>query len=218
MQDSFDRAPLLSSLGEAGLALGSKVHVRIFKREARLELWLADGAAYRLFRRYPICTWSGDIGPKLREGDKQAPEGFYTIRLAQLNPNSRHHLAFNLGFPNEYDRQLGRTGSFLMVHGGCTSVGCYAMTDAGVDEIYAIVEAALRAGQDGVGVAIYPFELTATALATEGDSQWLGFWRNLKTGYDAFEATRVPPKVGACEGVYRFGDDAVGCSAISGWV
>ncbi len=217
---SFDRTPLLADLAASGLSLGDPVHVRIFKREARLEIWMQPGSngPFRLFRSFAICTYSGGLGPKLREGDRQAPEGFYKVRLPQLNPNSRHHLAFNLGFPNEFDRQLGRTGSFLMVHGGCTSVGCYAMTDAGVDTIYALVEAGLRAGQDGVDVAIFPFALTDAALLAEATSPWLGFWRNLKQGQDLFERDRRPPRVGACNGEYRFGPAAEGCVPISGWV
>lgn len=131
----FDRAPLNRDLVAAGHALGDAVYIRIFKAEMRLEVWLRSaGKAFSLFRDYEICTYSGAPGPKLAEGDHQAPEGFYRVGLSQLNPHSRHHLAFNLGFPNQFDRSLGRTGSALMVHGGCSSVGCYAMTDAGIDQ------------------------------------------------------------------------------------
>ena len=216
----FDRARLGADLGEAGFALGDPVHIRIFKRERRLEVWLRQaGGRFAKFRNYDICRFSGDLGPKLKEGDRQAPEGFYRVARAQLNPNSRHHLSFNLGFPNAFDRQLGRTGSALMVHGGCSSIGCYAITNESVDEVYAMVEAALARGQDAVDVHAFPFEMTALALAAEGGHTWLGYWRNLKRGYDLFESDGVPPKVAACRGEYKFGEEAEGedCVAIAAW-
>ena len=216
----FDRTPLVTALTEAGFAMGDAAHVRIFKREKRLELWLSHaGARYLLFRAYDICNFSGELGPKLQEGDGQSPEGFYRVGLKQLNPTSRHHLAFNLGFPNALDSQLRRTGSALMVHGGCSSVGCYAITDANVDEVYAVVEAALNQGQPAVDVSVFPFRLTETALAVAGDHVWHGFWRNLKTGYDLFEAEGMPPPVAACGGAYRFAQDGGGpqCAAIAAW-
>ena len=215
-----DRESLSADLKEAGFALGDPVHVRIFKRERRLEVWLQQaGGSYAKFRDYDICRFSGELGPKLKEGDRQAPEGFYRVAMSQLNPNSRHHLSFNLGFPNAFDRQLGRTGSALMVHGGCSSIGCYAITDESVDQVYAMVEAALERGQDAVDVHVFPFRLTATALAAEGGHTWLGFWRNLKEGHDRFEAEGTPPRVAACHGEYRFGEEAegVGCVAIAAW-
>jgi murein L,D-transpeptidase YafK len=216
----FDRSKLVADLGAAGFALGDPVYIRILKRERRLEVYLQHAAGrYERFRSYDICTFSGELGPKLREGDRQAPEGFYRVSSKQLNPNSRHHLAFNLGYPNAYDLQLGRTGSALMVHGGCSSIGCYAITDESVDEVYAMVEAALRRGQEAVDVHVFPFALTAVALAAEGGHTWLDFWRNLKDGYDLFEAEGVPPKVAACRGRYVFGPDAGGdeCVAIAAW-
>ncbi len=216
----FDRAALRADLAAGGFVLGDRAHVRIFKRERQLQLWLSRaGGPYALFRSYAICDFSGGLGPKLREGDRQAPEGFYRVGLAQLNPKSRHHLAFNLGFPNAFDRQLGRTGSALMVHGGCSSVGCYAIGDASVDEVYAVVEAALRHGQDAVDVHAFPFALSREALAAEADSAWQPFWRNLKQGFDLFEAARMPPRVAACDGQYRFGQEAEepGCVAIAAW-
>lgn len=217
----FDRTRLMADLDAAGFEPGAEAFVRVFKREHLLELWMkkSDGR-FALFRAYEICKYSGGLGPKLAEGDRQAPEGFYRVARAQLNPASRHHLAFNIGFPNALDRELGRTGSALMVHGGCTSIGCYAMTDAQIDEIYAVVEAALNAGQREVDVAIFPFRMTETALQAEAGSEWSGFWRNLKQGFDLFEAHRAPPPVAACEGEYVFGSDALApnCKPITGWV
>lgn len=220
-EPAHDRSRLKTDLAESGFALGSAAHVRIYKLEHQLELWMkgADGR-YALFRSYDICKYSGQLGPKLAEGDKQAPEGFYRVAKAQLNPNSRHHLAFNIGFPNAFDKAHGRTGSFLMVHGGCTSVGCYAMTDAQIDEIYAVIEAALDAGQREVDVSIFPFRMTETALMASAQNQWSGFWQNLKQGYDLFEHEGAPPRVAVCDGSYVFGGDtlAPGCTPITGWV
>lgn len=216
----FDRTRLHADLVDAGFRLGDAAYVRIFKREHLLELWMQAGdGRFQLFRSYAICKYSGDLGPKLAEGDRQAPEGFYRVAKAQLNPNSRHHLAFNIGFPNALDKDLGRTGSFLMVHGGCTSIGCYAMTDQQIDEIYAVIEAALDRGQREVDVSIFPFRMTETALQATAQSPWSPFWQNLKQGFDLFEQQGAPPKVAACDGSYVFGGDALGagCKPIAGW-
>lgn len=198
------RPALERDLAARHLRFGAPVYVRIFKREAELELWLrgADGK-FVLFRRYPVCKFSGELGPKQREGDNQAPEGFYTVAPRQLNPRSNYHLAFNLGYPNEYDRAHGRTGSALMVHGNCVSIGCYAMGDAGIEEIYTLTAAALRAGQTRFDAHIFPFRPTAKALAAAKDSPWFGFWNELKPVYDVFERERVPPTVAVENGHYR---------------
>ncbi len=186
------------------LRRGAPVFVRIFKREALLELWLrGDDGKFILFREYPVRQFSGDLGPKQREGDRQAPEGFYSVAPEQLNPMSRYHLAFNLGYPNAYDRTHGRTGSALMVHGDCVSIGCYAMGDAGIEEIYTLAAAALRAGQGTFDVHIFPFRPTAAALAANAASPWLEFWNELKPAYDAFERDRAPPRIAVENGRYR---------------
>ena len=148
-----------------GLAPGAPVFLRIFKLESELEIWMEKDGRYQLFATYPICLWSGRLGPKLREGDRQAPEGFYAVTKEELNPNSRWHRSFSLGFPNEFDRSLGRTGSFIMVHGGCQSVGCFAMTNDVVDEIWRLVTAALDSGQPAFNVQVFPFRMTEKNLA-----------------------------------------------------
>lgn len=200
-----DMSRLDARLADAGLAPGAPVFIRIFKQEFELELWMAKNGRYELFATYPICRWSGRLGPKLREGDRQAPEGFYTVDAAALNPNSRWHRSFNLGFPNAYDRSHGRSGTFLMVHGGCSSIGCYAMTDAVIDELWRLVTAALAAGQPRFPVHVYPFRMTSDNLALHAESPWAEFWRNLKAGYDAFEAMRLPPAISVCRGRYQVG-------------
>lgn len=211
---------LYQDLGAAGFRMGDPAFIRICKRERRLELWLRRAEApFRLFRSYDVCCYSGTLGPKLSEGDLQAPEGFYRVSRKQLNPASRHHLAFNLGFPNALDRQLGRTGSALMVHGGCSSTGCYAITDAGIDQVYAIVEASLEQGQPAVDVHAFPFVPTEAALALEQDHRWHGFWCNLRQGYQLFERDGQPPAVAARDGAYVFDLEAEdpACAVIAAW-
>lgn len=197
------QSPLAERLAGAGFALGQPVHLRIYKEERALEIWLARDGIYRRAGLWPICAWSGALGPKLREGDRQAPEGFYTVTRDRLKPDSAYHRAFNLGFPNAHDRANGRTGSFLMVHGACVSIGCYAMTDAGIDDIYRIVEAALDAGQNEVAVHIFPFRMDAGALEARAGHRWHGFWTDLAEGERLFARDRAPPRAFACGGRYR---------------
>jgi murein L,D-transpeptidase YafK len=217
----YDRTILAGDLARSGFALGREAHVRIYKQEHQLELWMRDAEGrFALFRTYEICKYSGTLGPKLAEGDRQAPEGFCRVARAQLNPNSRHHLAFNLGYPNAFDTAHGRTGSFLMVHGGCSSTGCYAMTDSQIDEIYAVVEAALDAGQRAVDVSIFPFHMTETALQCVSGSEWLPFWTNLRQGHALFEERGEPPAVAVLDGRYVFAGEAAhpASQPVEGWV
>jgi murein L,D-transpeptidase YafK len=190
------------ALAKKGLSFGSSVYIRIFKKEAELEVWLQRGAQYELFKTYPICAESGTLGPKEREGDEQSPEGFYSVTASKLNPRSNYHLAFDIGYPNAYDRSLGRTGSFIMVHGNCVSIGCFAMTDPGIEEIYMLAEAALAKGQKAFAVDVFPFRMTAENMRQHASSRWAPFWSELKAGYDAFEAKHVPPDVEVRGGHY----------------
>ncbi len=198
-----DLRDLDSRLKERGVSVGAPVFIRVFKREFELELWMRKAGRYVHLATYPICRWSGKLGPKLEEGDKQSPEGFYTVDRRALNPNSRWHRSFNLGFPNVFDRAHARTGSYLMVHGGCSSVGCYAMTNAVVDEIWRLVTAALGNGQRKIHVHAFPFRMTEANFKQRDTHRWAGFWSTLKEGYDAFEATHVPPRVTVCKGQYH---------------
>lgn len=198
------RPALERELAAKHLRFGTPIFLRIFKREAELELWLqASDGKFILFHTYPVCKSSGDLGPKQREGDNQAPEGFYSVAPKQLNPISKYHLAFNLGYPNHYDRAHGRTGSALMVHGDCVSIGCYAMGDAAIEEIYTLAAAALRGGQDAFDVHIFPFHPTAAALKASADSPWHSFWLELAPAYDFFERKRMPPAISVHDGRYR---------------
>ncbi|MEO9518468.1 MAG: murein L,D-transpeptidase family protein [Paracoccaceae bacterium] len=198
------RPDLSTRLEQSGFQWGAETFIRVFKEERELEVWLRTEETFELFDSYEICNHSGDLGPKLREGDHQSPEGLYEVDSAAMNPNSSYHLSFNLGFPNRYDRAHGRSGSFLMIHGDCVSVGCYAMTDDGIEDIYLIVEAAHQAGQSHVQVHAFPFEMTNERLSKERDNRWYAYWSNLKTGYDLFEANRIPSKVSVFEKRYTF--------------
>ena len=197
-------ARLSARLSAQGLAEGAPIFVRIFKREFELELWMKRDGAFVHFATYPICVWSGRLGPKLREGDGQAPEGFYSVDAGALNPNSRYYRSFNVGYPNAFDRSRGRTGSLIMVHGSCASVGCFAMTDAQMTEIWQLVTAALRGGQKRFQVQIFPFRLSEARLAAYRDHAEHEFWRTLYAGQALFDATHLPPRVFACNGDYAF--------------
>jgi len=176
--------------------------IRIFKRESELEIWMLKSGRFELFAVHPICFWSGKLGPKEREGDRQAPEGFYSVGLQQLHLIGRHPRSLNIGYPNAFDRAFNRTGSYILVHGGCTSIGCFAMTDPVMEQIYAASEQALLAGQDAIQVQIFPFRMTEANLAAQQGHKWYGFWRNLKEAYDAFEVTRMPPAISVCRKTY----------------
>jgi len=184
--------------------LGQPIFMRIFKEENELEVWIKKDLTYGLFKTYSICKYSGKLGPKLKEGDEQSPEGFYTVSITALNPWSDFHLSFNLGYPNEFDRIHKRTGGALMVHGKCTSVGCFAMDDFRIEEIYTIVDAAMSGGQEQFAVHIFPFHMTWDKMAKNAESPWIPFWENLKQGYDFFQGHRNPPMVTVEEQQYAF--------------
>lgn len=206
---SRDKAPLslgtVKTLAALDTTPASPMLVRIFKESSELEVWKPTSSGeYRLFKTYGICKWSGQLGPKIKEGDLQSPEGFYNVTPGMMNPKSGYYLSFNTGFPNKYDRAYGRTGTNLMVHGDCKSVGCYAMTDDQVKEIYALARESFAGGNASFQLEMYPFRMTSENLEKRRDSPHFEFWRNLKEGYDAFESTRRPATVDVCSGRYVF--------------
>lgn len=195
----------LALMEEKGMRKQDPILVRIYKEESKLEVWKRTSAGrYALLKDYDICRWSGDLGPKVKEGDKQAPEGFYAVTPAQMNPKSSYYLSFNLGFPNSYDRSYGRTGAHLMVHGDCLSAGCYAMTDPQIAEVYALAREAFAGGQRSFQVQAMPFRMTAENMARRRNSPHFAFWKNLKEGSDHFEVTKLEPKIDVCERKYVF--------------
>ena len=182
---------LVAQSERVGAKASSPVLIRIFKQSKELELWrkTADGS-YALVKTYEICTYSGELGPKIKQGDRQAPEGFYTVGASQLNYHSIRYLSLNTGYPNIYDRMHGYTGAALMIHGGCDSAGCFAIEDQPMQEVFTAVRDAIKAGQKSVQVHIYPFRMNALNMFFNGENKNIGFWRQLKAGYDKFENTR----------------------------
>jgi murein L,D-transpeptidase YafK len=198
----------LSEIAQKNMTKQSPILIRLFKQESELEVWKQDASGrMALLKTFPICRWSGELGPKIREGDRQAPEGFYTITPGLMNPASQYHLAVNIGFPNAYDRANDRTGAHLMIHGDCSSRGCYAMTDEQVSEIYALARESFFGGQRAFQIQAFPFRMTPTNMARHRNNPHMPFWKMLKEGYDHFEVTRLQPKVDVCEKRYVFNAD-----------
>ncbi len=196
---------LLALLQQKKMPVQSPILVRIFKEEAELEVWKQDTTGrFELLKTYPICRWSGDLGPKLLEGDRQTPEGFYRVTPEAMNPNSNYYLAMNVGYPNRFDKANNRDGSLIMIHGDCWSVGCYAMTDGQISEVYSLAREAFQGGQSSFQVQSYPFRMTPANLARHRNNSNLAFWKMLKIGNDHFEATQLEPKVDVCDRRYVF--------------
>src|ERR1700712_5377983 len=196
---------LVADMTAKDMDMNSPILVRLFKQEAELEIWKqARSGRFALLKTYPICRWSGDLGPKVREGDRQAPEGFYSITPGQMNPQSAYYLSFNTGYPNAFDKALGRSGSQLMVHGDCSSRGCYAMTDEQIAEIYSLGRESFFGGQRAFQFQAYPFKMTPVNMARHRNNPNMPFWKMIKEGYDHFEVTRQEPKVEYCENKYVF--------------
>lgn len=195
---------LQKELAAKGLQLGAPIFMRILKEEKTLEMWVKKNGKFELFKNYPVCYYSGGLGSKKKEGDQKSPEGFYYVKPSQLNPNSSFHLSFNIGYPNAYDRAHGYTGSAIMVHGNCVSVGCYAMTDEWIDEIYTMSHHAFLGGQDFFRIHIFPFHMSDDRMVQHKDSEWYPFWKNLQEAYQFFEKTKNPPNVLVKNKVYFF--------------
>jgi murein L,D-transpeptidase YafK len=199
---------MLALLQQKNMPKDSPILVRVFKEESELEVWKQDTSArYELLKVYPICRWSGDLGPKVKEGDRQAPEGFYPISPGLMNPNSNYYLAINTGFPNAFDKANNYSGAFLMIHGDCSSRGCYAMTDEQIGEIYSLARESFLGGQKAFQVQAYPFRMTAANLARHRNNPNMAFWKMIKVGNDHFEVSHLEPRVDVCDKHYVF--DAV---------
>lgn len=195
----------INRIAEIGSTPGAAMMIRIFKQTNEFEVWKQTKAGpFKLYKTYAICAWSGTLGPKVKEGDRQAPEGFYNITPAQMNPNSNYYLSFNTGFPNKFDRAWGRTGANLMVHGDCSSAGCYSMTDESVAEIYALARESFNAGNTVIQMQIFPFRMTPQNLSLVADNPNMPFWMDIKEGYDRFELSKTPPPWDVCDKKYVF--------------
>ena len=201
-----NEAQLSEALAKKGIQLGDPIFIRIFKESSELEVWIKpeDESRFKLFKTYEICDFSGELGPKTKQGDGQSPEGFYFVNAKRFNPWSSYHLSLNMGYPNAYDRGKNYTGDYLMIHGNCVSIGCYAMTDAGIEEIYTIAHKAIANGQQFFRVHSFPFRMTSQKMEANANHEWIAFWQNLKTGYDWFEEKKTPPNVEVSQGKYVF--------------
>ena len=210
-------AKLVADIETKNMDKEAPILVRLYKEESELEVWKQDRTGhFALLKTYPICRWSGELGPKIKEGDRQAPEGFYNITPGQMNPNSQYYLSFDLGYPNAFDRAHGRTGAQLMVHGDCSSRGCYSMTDEQISEIYALGRDSFFGGQKSFQVQAYPFRMTPKNLAKHRNNPHIAFWKMLKKGNDHFEVSRLEPKVNVCDKRYVFDAEApAGLRALS---
>jgi len=198
-------AQTLALMSEKGTSKDAPILIRTYKKEAEFEIWKkrSDGR-YALLKTYPMCRWSGQLGPKVKEGDRQVPEGFYAITPGQMNPNSAYYLSFNVGYPNAYDKAHGATGGAIMVHGACSSAGCFSMTDQQIAEIYAIARESFAGGQREIQMQSYPFHMNAENFAKHRADPNIAFWKQLKEGADNFEVTKAEPKVGVCGRHYVF--------------
>jgi murein L,D-transpeptidase YafK len=198
-------AKLVGEMSKRGMSPADPILIRIFKDESELEVWKRDRSGrFALLKTYPMCRWSGKLGPKTKNGDRQAPEGFYHVNAGMLNPNSQYYLSFNLGYPNRLESALGYSGEALMVHGACSSSGCFALTDEGVAEIYAVSREALKGGQTSFQVQAFPFRMTPENMARNRNNPNFDFWTNIKQGYDIFEVAKRQPKVSYCGRRYEF--------------
>ena len=195
---------LQKNLHDKGLSDDQPIYLRIIKETNTLQIWVRARKEYTLFKSYDICFFSGGLGTKKLDGDEKSPEGYYTIKPNQLNPNSAYHLSMNIGYPNQLERQLGYTGDAIMIHGDCVSIGCYAMTDPVIEEIYTMVYQAFLHGQQAVELSILPFKMDDAHMCTYASSPNIAFWRNLKTGYDIFQKTHLPPVVSVSDRSYVF--------------
>lgn len=194
-----------SLMAEKGMNARSPILIRAYKKESELEVWKQNASGeYALLKTFPMCRWSDQLGPKKTEGDRQVPEGFYGITQQQLNPYSNFYLSFNVGYPNAYDRAHGRNGSLIMVHGACSSRGCFSMTDEQISDIYALAREAFGGGQKVIQMQSLPFRMTAENLARYRADENMPFWKNLKEGADHFEVTKREPQVAVCARRYVF--------------
>ena len=198
-------AATLALMAAKGTSAAAPIVLRAYKKESEIELWKRNAAGrYVPIKTYPICRWSGQLGPKTKNGDRQTPEGFYTVAKSQMNPNSRYYLSFDIGYPNAYDRSRGATGSAIMVHGVCSSMGCFAMTDQVAGELFAVAREAFAGGQAAFQFQSFPFRMTAANMARSRTDPHIGFWRQLKEGSDRFEATGEEPAFSVSGGRYAF--------------
>jgi murein L,D-transpeptidase YafK len=179
-------------LAAAGLpATVDTVSLRAFKEEKVIELWAGAGKGpLTLVKTYAICAASGELGPKRKEGDLQVPEGLYEI--VEFNPASNFHLSMKVSYPNASDRlrsDARRPGGLIYLHGNCASIGCIAIEDGPIEEVFLVAQ---RARTRPRRIDIFPARLTAEWLEAHQDSPHAAFWAELAPAYASFEVTHRP--------------------------
>jgi murein L,D-transpeptidase YafK len=208
LPETAPQAVLTSSVAaafaEKHLRFGAPVFLRVYKQSSEVELWVQQGPRYALFKTYSICRWSGGLGPKMVQGDRQAPEGLYHITAPDLVVNRRWHRAMRLNYPNAFDVVNGRTGYGIYIHGKCRSVGCFAINDDNVEEVYEIVRAALSNGQVRIPVLSLPFRFSSINSLVNEPFVFGEFWRELRRADFLFNRDRLPPSASLCDGNYYF--------------
>jgi murein L,D-transpeptidase YafK len=180
-----------------------ELYLRAFKKEGNIEIWAKNrrDRQFKLLKTYAICHASGNVGPKRKEGDRQVPEGFYHIN--RFNPNSRFHLSLGINYPNKSDKVLSdktKPGGDIFIHGGCVSIGCLAMTDDAMKEIYILAVEAKNNGQKTIPVTFFPFkmshgELERALIVHKPKEDVKKLWNELREAYVLFENNRSLPKI-----------------------
>ena len=206
--------PLAAQLKTAGVNLATmQVYLQVFKHERVLAIWVKNKTDknYQLLGEMPFCAGSGKLGPKNQQGDKQIPEGFYFID--RFHPESKYYLSLGLNYPNAADKARSKAanlGGDIFIHGKCMSLGCIAITDEGIKELYVLTIEAFQNGQTQIPVHIFPAKLTSENwkglnLRYRNYPEILELWKKLQTGYNYFEQNRLPPVVSfAANGTYQF--------------
>ncbi len=158
---------------------GYSLRMEAFKAEQLLHIYLkGDSSDWKRVRTYPFCKFSGQLGPKLKEGDRQIPEGIY--KVAVFNPKSKFYLSLGLDYPNERDMLIAdpnSPGSDIYIHGGCQTVGCIPITDEKMAELFLLAKSAAA----HIEVVILPFDPSEQNKLKFFDDfpQWKSFWREL---------------------------------------
>jgi murein L,D-transpeptidase YafK len=184
-------ADLKALVEKAGLRYPvDEVYLRAFKKERQLELWAGKrGAPLVLIKTYPFCAASGELGPKRKQGDLQVPEGLYEV--PSFNPFSDYHLSMKVSYPNQSDlvrSDAKNPGGLIYLHGNCASIGCIAIEDEPIEEVYLI---AFDAKMRPIRFDIFPARLTDDGLAALGTAH-LELWKELQPAFAAFEKTKRP--------------------------
>jgi murein L,D-transpeptidase YafK len=186
-------------LNFSGFKPGFNLYLAAYKKEGKLEVWLKnkEEQRYKLFRTYDFCAHSGTLGPKVKEGDGQTPEGFYQIRA--FNPKSNYYLSLGINYPNAVD--LARSGAQnpgtdIYIHGNCVTIGCIPLTDEKIKEVYVLAVEAKNGGQNEIPVYIFPFKMNKENMLEQKlrFPQHYGFWKTLQPAYTWFEQKRTLPE------------------------